>query len=57
MAHLSDYDLVAKLETMVAAQQKHKDERQYLEASLKQMELGFKAGVQDMLTLVVPTDT
>lgn len=56
-ANLSDYDLIAKLETMVAAQQKHKEERRCLEASLKQLELGFKAGYQDALTLVVSTDT
>ena len=56
-ANLSDYDLVAKLETMVAAQHKHKEERQCLEASLKQLELGVKTGVEDVLTLVVSTDT
>lgn len=56
-ANLSDYDLIAKLETVVAAQQKHKEERWCLEASLKQLELGFKAGYQDALTLVVSTDT
>lgn len=56
-ANLSDYDLIAKLETVVAAQQKHKEERRCLEASLKQLELGFKAGYQDALTLVVSTDT
>ena len=42
MANLSDYNLVAKLETMVAAQYKHKEERRCLEASLKQLELGVK---------------
>ena len=57
VADLSDYNLISKLETMIAAQQKHKEERQCLETSLKQMELGFKAGYQDMLTLVVSADT
>ena len=56
-ANLSDFDLVAKLEGVVAAQQKHKDERKCLEASLKQLELGFKASYEDALTLVVSTDT
>lgn len=56
-ASLSDYDLIAKLEATVAAQKKHKDERRRLEASLKQLELGFKAGYEDALTLVVSTDT
>lgn len=54
---LSDFDLVAKLEAMVAAHQRHKDERRSLEASLKQLELGFKASYEDALTLVVATDT
>ena len=53
VASLSDYDLMAKLETIVAAQRKHEEERQCLEAGLKQMELGFNTGFQDMLTLVV----
>ena len=48
----SDFDLVAKLETLVAAQQKNKEERRCLEASLKQLELGFKASYEDALTLV-----
>ena len=50
MANLSNYDLVAKLETMVAAQHKHKEERRCLEASSKQLELGVKTGVEDVLT-------
>ena len=56
-ANVSDYDLIAKLEAIVAAQQKQKEERKCLEASLKQLELGFKAGYKDALTLVVSTDT
>ena len=57
LANLSDYDLVAKLEAIMASQQKHKEERKCLEASLKQLELGFKASYEDALTLVVSTDS
>ena len=56
-AGLSDFDLVAKLEAMVATQERHKEERKCLEASLKQLELGFKASYEDALTLVVSTDS
>ena len=56
-ASLSDFDLVAKLEAVVATQQRHKEERKCLEASLKQLELGFKASYEDTLTLVASTDT
>ena len=49
-ANLSDFDLVAKLEAMVATQQRHKVERKCLEASLKQLELCFKASYEDALT-------
>ena len=48
----SDFDLVAKLEVLVAAQLKNKEERRCLEASLKQLEVGFKASYEDALTLV-----
>ena len=54
---LLEFDLVAKLEAMVASHQRHKEERKCLEASLKQLELGFKASYEDALTLVVSTET
>ena len=53
---LSDFDLVAKLEATIAAQRKNKEERRCLEASLKQLELGFKASYEDALTLVASTN-
>jgi len=48
----TDYDLVARLEGMSAAQKRHKEMARCLEASLKQLELGFKTGYNDALTLL-----
>ena len=48
----TDYDLIAKLESMSAAQQRHKETAKCLEASLKQLEVGFKTGYKDALTLL-----
>ena len=48
----TDYDLIAKLESIVGAQQRHRETAKCLEASLKQLEVGFKAGYTDALTLL-----
>jgi len=37
---------------MSAAQQRHKETAKCLEASLKQLEVGFKTGYKDALTLL-----
>ena len=48
----SDYDLVARLESTLALQRQYKETARCLEASLKQLELGFKTGYNDTLTLL-----
>ena len=48
----TDYDLIATLEKVVGSQRKHKDNAKCLEASLRQLELGFKANYKDTLTLL-----
>ena len=48
----SDYDLIARLEAMVASQRRHRETAKCLEASLKQLERGFKTGYSDALTLL-----
>ncbi len=52
----SDYDLMARLETMVAAQRRHRETAKCLEASLRQLELGFTSGYNDALTLLNSAD-
>ena len=48
----SDYDLLARLEEFVALQKKHKETAKCLQASLKQLEIGFKTNYNDALTLI-----
>ena len=48
----TDYDLIARLESVVGAQERHRETAKCLEASLKQLEVGFKAGCADALTLL-----
>lgn len=48
----SDYDLIATLENVIGSQKKHKDNAKCLEASLRQLELGFKTNYKDTLTLL-----
>lgn len=51
-APLSDYDVIASLEKMVGSQKKHKDNARCLEASLRQLEHGFKINYKDTLTIL-----
>lgn len=48
----NDYDLIARLEGIVASQVRHKETAKCLEASLRQLEIGFKTGYSDALTLL-----
>lgn len=48
----SDYDLIATLEKVVGSQKKHSDNTKCLEASLRQLELGFKSNYKDTLTIL-----
>lgn len=48
----SDYDLIASLEELVGSQKRQQDNARCLEASLKQLELGFKTSYKDTLTLL-----
>lgn len=48
----SDYDLIATLEKVIGSQKKHRDNAKCLEASLRQLELGFKTNYKDTLTIL-----
>ena len=48
----NDYDLIATLEKVVGSQKKHRDNTKCLEASLRQLELGFKTNYKDTLTIL-----
>ena len=48
----SDFDLIAMLEKLVGAHKKHRDNSKCLEASLRQLELGFKTNYKDTLTIL-----
>ena len=48
----SDYDLIASVEKLVASQQQQRHNAKCLEASLRQLELGFKSSYKDTLTLL-----
>ncbi len=43
---------MARLEIMVSSQKRHRETAKCLEASLKQLELGFKTGYSDAITLL-----
>ena len=47
-----DYSLIARLEKLLAIQQKSKETTKCLEASLRQLESGFKSSYNDTLTLL-----
>ena len=49
---LSDYDLLASLEKLIGSQKKHRDNAKCLEASLRQLENGFKTNYRDTLTIL-----
>lgn len=51
-ATLSDYDLLASLEKLIGSQKKHRDNSRCLEASLRQLEVGFKTNYKDTLTIL-----
>ena len=48
----SDYDLITSLEKLLGSQKKQKDNVKCLEASLRQLEQGFKTSYNDALTLL-----
>lgn len=48
----SDYDLIATLEGLIASHRRHSETAKCLEASLKQLEIGFKSGYNDAITLL-----
>ena len=47
-----DYNLIARLEKLLASQLQYKETTKCLEASLKQLESGFKSSYNDALTLL-----
>ncbi|XP_064403759.1 coiled-coil domain-containing protein 170-like isoform X3 [Halichondria panicea] len=49
---LDDYGVIAKLERLLAMQQRTKETTKCLEASLRQLESGFKSSYNDALTLL-----
>ena len=49
---MSDYDLIASLEKLIGSHKKHRDNAKCLEASLKQLEQGFKTSYNDTLTIL-----
>jgi hypothetical protein len=49
---LSDYDLLASLENLIGCQKKYQDNARCLEASLRQLENGFKTNYKDTLTIL-----
>ena len=48
----SDYDLLTSLEKLIGSQQRHRDNARCLEASLRQLEHGFKTSYKDTLTIL-----
>ncbi len=53
---LKDFDLLAALERLIGSQKKHRDNARCLEASLRQLEQGFKTSYKDTLTLLSSAD-
>lgn len=49
---LSDYDLLSSLEKLIGSQKRHSDNARCLEASLRQLEQGFKTGYKNTLTIL-----
>ncbi len=47
-----DYTVIAKLERVLATQQRTRETTKCLEASLRQLESGFKSSYNDALTLL-----
>ena len=48
----SDYDLIASLEHLMSSLSRHQANTKCLEASLRQLEAGFKNSYKDTLTLL-----
>ena len=48
----TDYDLISKLENLLAANKRHEETIKCLGSSLQQLEQGFKTGYTDTLTIL-----